>query len=75
MLACRIHSKDDLRVESEEMPSAGPGEVLLKLGAGSENMRFLGSARVFPHMQGMFRDHFVLSARAEGSNACLLAHR
>ena len=34
MLACRIHAKDDLRVEETAMPDAGPGEVLLKLGAG-----------------------------------------
>ena len=134
MLACRIHAKDDLRVESQEMPAVGPGEVLLKLGAGGicgsdlhyffegrngsfvvreplipgheasgivaaigpgvtrvavgdkvaispshacgrcsfcrqgreqlcENMRFLGSASVFPHVQGMFRDYFVMAER------------
>src|SRR4051794_26339625 len=34
MLACRIHAKDDLRVEPQPMPDAGSGEVLLKLGAG-----------------------------------------
>ena len=28
-----------------------------------ENMRFLGSASVFPHTQGMFRDHFVMGER------------
>src|SRR3954452_25281260 len=33
MLACRIHAKDDLRVEETDMPEAGPGEVLLNLGA------------------------------------------
>ena len=32
MLACRIHAKDDLRVEQTDVPEAGPGEVLLKLG-------------------------------------------
>jgi L-idonate 5-dehydrogenase len=134
MLACRIHAKDDLRVESQEMPAVGPGEVLLKLGAGGicgsdmhyffegrngsfvvreplipgheasgtvaeigpgvtrvavgdkvavspshacgrcsfcrqgreqlcEAMRFLGSASVFPHVQGMFRDYFVMAER------------
>jgi len=134
MLACRIHAKDDLRVEAQEMPAVGPGEVLLKLGAGGicgsdlhyffegrngsfvvreplipgheasgvvaaigpgvtrvqvgdkvaispshacrrctfcregreqlcENMRFLGSASVFPHVQGMFRDYFVMGER------------
>ena len=27
------------------------------------NMRFLGSASVFPHVQGMFREHFVMGER------------
>lgn len=134
MLACRIHAKDDLRIEAQDMPAAGPGEVLLKLGAGGicgsdlhyyfegrngsfvvreplipgheasavvagvgpgvtrvapgdnvavspshacgrcgycrqgreqlcENMRFLGSASVFPHVQGMFREYFVMGER------------
>src|SRR5437588_414442 len=134
MLACRIHAKDDLRVEHTEMPEAGPGEVLLKLGAGGicgsdlhyyfegkngsfvvreplipgheasavvarvgagvtrvragdkvavspshacgrcdycregreqlcANMKFLGSASLFPHVQGMFREYFVMGER------------
>ncbi|HEY1327829.1 MAG TPA: L-idonate 5-dehydrogenase [Casimicrobiaceae bacterium] len=134
MLACRIHAKDDLRVEPDAMPSAGPGEVLLRLGAagicGSDlhyyfegrngsfvvreplipgheasavvaavgpgvtrvkagdkvavspshacgrceycregreqlcaNMKFLGSASLFPHVQGMFREYFVMGER------------
>src|SRR5947208_11727314 len=134
MLACRIHAKDDLRVEETEMPEAGPGEVLLKLGAGGicgsdlhyyfegkngsfvvreplipgheasavvaavgacvtrvkpgdkvavspshacgrrdhcregreqlcANMKFLGSASLFPHVQGMFREYFVMGER------------
>jgi len=134
MLACRIHAKDDLRVEQADMPDAGPGEVLLKLGAGGicgsdlhyyfegrngsfvvreplipgheasgivvavgagvtrvkpgdkvavspshacghcqgcregreqlcSNMKFLGSASVFPHAQGMFREYFVMRER------------
>ena len=134
MLACRIHAREDLRVEAQEMPVPGPGEVLLELGAGGicgsdlhyffegrngnfvvreplipgheasavvagigagvtrvkigdkvavspshacgrcaycregreqlcENMRFLGSASVFPHAQGMFRGHFVMGER------------
>ena len=134
MLACRIHAKDDLRVEPAEMPGVGPGAVLLKLGAGGicgsdlhyffegrngsfvvreplipgheasavvagvgpgvtrvregdkvavspshacgrcaycrqgreqlcENMKFLGSASLFPHVQGMFREYFVLGER------------
>ena len=34
MLACRIHAKEDLRIEPVAVPEAGPGEVLLRLGAG-----------------------------------------
>jgi L-idonate 5-dehydrogenase len=134
MLACRIHAKDDLRVEPQQLPAVGAGEVLLKLGAGGicgsdlhyyfegrngsfvvreplipgheasavvaavgegvtrvavgdkvavspshacgrcdycrsgrehlcENMRFLGSASVFPHAQGLFREFFVMGER------------
>ncbi len=33
MLACRIHAKEDLRIEPVDTPDAGPGEVLLRLGA------------------------------------------
>jgi len=134
MLACRIHAKEDLRVENADMPPAGPGEVLLKLGAGGicgsdlhyyfegrngnfivreplipgheasavvagvgagvtrvrvgdkvavspshacgrcegcregreqlcSNMKFLGSASLFPHVQGMFQEYFVMGER------------
>ena len=134
MLACRIHAKEDLRIEHLDMPPAGPGEVLLRLGAagicGSDlhyyfegrngsfvvreplipgheasavvagigtgvtrvkvgdkvavspshacgrceacregreqlcsNMRFLGSASLFPHVQGMFQEYFVMGER------------
>jgi L-idonate 5-dehydrogenase len=134
MLTCRIHSKDDLRVEQTEMPEVGAGEVLLRLGAGGicgsdlhyyfegrngsfvvreplipgheasavvagigpgvarvkegdkvavspshacgrceycregreqlcANMKFLGSASLFPHVQGMFREYFVMGER------------
>jgi L-idonate 5-dehydrogenase len=134
MLACRIHAKDDLRVEPADMPAVGPGEVLLRLGAGGicgsdlhyyfegrngsfvvreplipgheasgvveavgpgvtrvkkgdkvalspshacgrcdycregrehlcTSMKFLGSASLFPHVQGMFREYFVLGER------------
>lgn len=134
MLACRIHAKEDLRVEPVAQPEAGPGEVLLRLGAagicGSDlhyyfegrngnfvvreplipgheasavvaavgegvtrvkvgdkvavspshacgrceycregrehlcnNMRFLGSASRFPHVQGMFQEYFVMGER------------
>ena len=34
MLACRIHAKDDLRIEPVDTPEVGPGQVLLRLGAG-----------------------------------------
>jgi L-idonate 5-dehydrogenase len=134
MLACKIHAKEDLRVEQEETPDIQPGEVLLKLGAGGicgsdlhyyfegrngsfvvreplipgheasavvarvgagvtrvkvgdkvavspshacgrcdycrdgreqlcRNMKFLGSASLFPHIQGMFREYFVMGER------------
>jgi L-idonate 5-dehydrogenase len=134
MLACRIHAKDDLRVEQAETPDVGPGEVLLRLGAGGicgsdlhyffegrngsfvvreplipgheasavvarvgagvtrvkigdkvavspshacgrceycrdgreqlcTHMKFLGSASLFPHVQGMFREYFVMGER------------
>jgi len=134
MLACRIHAKDDLRVEPVATPEVGPGEVLLRLGAGGicgsdihyyyegrngsfivreplipgheasatvaaigpgvtrvkvgdkvavspshacgrcdycregrehlcRNMRFLGSASLFPHVQGMFQEYFVMGER------------
>jgi len=134
MLACRIHAKDDLRVETQDMPVVGAGDVLLRLGAGGicgsdlhyyfegrngnfvvreplipgheasavvaaigeavsrvkvgdkvavspshacgqcgycrqgreqlcDKMRFLGSASLFPHIQGMFREYFVMGER------------
>ena len=134
MLACRIHAKEDLRIEPVDMPSPGPGEVLLRLGAagicGSDlhyyfegrngnfivreplipgheasgvveaigpgvtrvkkgdkvavspshacgrcegcrqgreqlcsNMKFLGSASLFPHVQGLFQEYFVMGER------------
>ena len=134
MLAARIHAKEDLRLDPLDTPAPGPGEVLLKLGAGGicgsdlhyyfegrngsfvvreplipgheasavveavgpgvarvkkgdkvavspshacgrcegcrsgreqlcSNMKFLGSASVFPHSQGMFTEFFVLGER------------
>ena len=134
MLAARIHAREDLRVEPLAPPVPGPGEVLLKLGAGGicgsdlhyyfegrngsfvvreplipgheasavveaigpgvtrvrtgdkvavspshacgrcaacregrehlcTAMRFLGSASVYPHAQGVFRERFVLGER------------
>jgi L-idonate 5-dehydrogenase len=134
MLAARIHAREDLRLDAFDMPAPGPGEVLLKLGAGGicgsdlhyyfegrngsfvvreplipgheasavveavgpgvtrvkkgdnvavspshacgrcegcrsgreqlcSNMKFLGSASVFPHAQGMFVEYFVMAER------------
>lgn len=134
MLTCRIHAKDDLRIEPVEDPQIGPGQVLIRLGAGGicgsdlhyyfegrngsfvireplipgheasgvvtkvgpgvtrvkagdkiavspshacghcdycregrehlcRNMRFLGSASLYPHVQGMFCEYFVMGER------------
>ena len=134
MLACRIHAKEDLRIEPVTTPEPGPGEVLVQLGAGGicgsdlhyyfegrngsfvvreplipgheasgvvaavgpgvtrvkvgdraaispshacgkceycrqgrehlcTSMRFLGSASLFPHVQGMFQEYFVMGER------------
>ena len=134
MLTCRIHAKEDLRIESAEDPQIGPGQVLIRLGAGGicgsdlhyyfegrngsfvireplipgheasgvvakvgpgvtrvkpgdkiavspshacghcdycregrehlcRNMRFLGSASLYPHVQGMFCEYFVMGER------------
>ena len=134
MLTCRIHAKEDLRVEAVEQPQVEPGQVLIRLGAGGicgsdlhyyfegrngsfvireplmpgheasgvvakvgagvtrvkvgdkvavspshacgrcdycregreqlcRNMRFLGSASLYPHVQGMFCEYFVIGER------------
>jgi L-idonate 5-dehydrogenase len=134
MLTCRIHAKEDLRIEPATEPEVGPGQVLIRLGAGGicgsdlhyyfegkngsfvireplvpgheasgivakagegvtrvvpgdkiavspsqacghcdycregrehlcRNMRFLGSASLYPHVQGMFAEYFVLGER------------
>jgi L-idonate 5-dehydrogenase len=134
MLSCRIHAKEDLRIEPDAMPEVGPGQVLVRLGAGGicgsdlhyyyegrngsfvireplipgheasgvvaavgsgvtrvavgdkvavspshacgrcdfcrqgreqlcTAMMFLGSASVFPHAQGMFREYFLMGER------------
>lgn len=134
MLACRIHAKQDLRLEAVTTPALAPGEVLVRLGAagicGSDlhyffegrngnfvireplipgheasgvvasvgasvtrvkpgdrvalspshacgrchfcregreqlcsDMKFLGSASLYPHVQGMFRETFVIGER------------
>jgi len=134
MLTCRIHAKEDLRVEPESEPAVGNGQVLIRLGAGGicgsdlhyyyegrngsfvireplipgheasgivakvgegvtrvkpgdkiavspsqacgrcdycregrehlcRTMRFLGSASLYPHVQGMFAEYFVLGER------------
>ncbi|MEO8303545.1 MAG: L-idonate 5-dehydrogenase [Betaproteobacteria bacterium] len=136
MLACMIHAKEDLRIETAATPEIGPGEVLVRLGAGGicgsdlhyyfegrngsfvireplipgheasgvvaavgagvtrvkigdriavspshacgrcdycrqgreqlcTEMKFLGSASLFPHVQGMFQEYFV-----EGERQC-----
>ncbi|MDQ6621513.1 MAG: L-idonate 5-dehydrogenase [Pseudomonadota bacterium] len=134
MIACRIHAKEDLRIEPATTPDVAPGEVLVQLGAagicGSDlhyyfegrngsfvireplipgheasgvvtaigagvtrvkagdkvaispshtcgrcsycregreqlctSMKFLGSASVYPHVQGMFQEFFVMGER------------
>jgi len=134
MLSCRIHAKDDLRIEAVDEPPVAPGQVLIRLGAGGicgsdlhyyfegrngsfvireplvpgheasgvvarvgsgvtrvemgdkvavspshacgrcdycrdgrehlcRNMRFLGSASLYPHVQGMFCEYFVMDER------------
>ncbi len=134
MLTCRIHAKEDLRIEPAAEPEIGPGQVLIRLGAGGicgsdlhyyfdgrngsfvireplipgheasgivakigpdvtrvkpgdkiavspsqacghcdycregrehlcRHMRFLGSASLYPHVQGMFAEYFVLGER------------
>jgi L-idonate 5-dehydrogenase len=134
MLTCRIHAKEDLRIENVAEPLIAPGQVLIRLGAGGicgsdlhyyfegrngsfvvreplipgheasgvvakvgpgvtrvkvgdkiavspshacgqcdycregrehlcRNMRFLGSASLFPHVQGMFCEYFVMAER------------
>ena len=134
MLTCRIHAKEDLRIEPAAEPEVGTGQVLIRLGAGGicgsdlhyyfegrngsfvireplvpgheasgvvakvgegvtrvkpgdkiavspsqacgrcdycregrehlcRNMRFLGSASLYPHVQGMFSEYFVLGER------------
>src|ERR1043166_2951360 len=34
MPSCRIHAKDGMRVDIDAEPGIGPGEVLIRLGAG-----------------------------------------
>jgi L-idonate 5-dehydrogenase len=134
MLACRIHAKEDLRLETAATPEVGAGQVLVQLGAGGicgsdihyyfegrngsfvireplipgheasgviaavgagvsrvkvgdkvavspshacgrcdfcrqgreqlcTSMKFLGSASLFPHVQGMFQEYFVMGER------------
>ncbi|MEP7206069.1 MAG: L-idonate 5-dehydrogenase [Casimicrobiaceae bacterium] len=134
MITCRIHGKEDLRIEPIATPEIGPGQVLLQLGAGGicgsdlhyfqegkngnfvireplipgheasgvvaaigpgvtrvqpgdkvavspshacghcdycregreqlcTSMKFLGSASIFPHAQGMFQEYFVMPER------------
>ncbi len=134
MMTCRIHAKEDLRIETADEPAVAPGQVLIRLGAGGicgsdlhyyfegrngsfvvreplipgheasgvvtrigagvtrvkvgdriavspshacgqcdycregrehlcRNMRFLGSASLYPHVQGMFCEYFVMGER------------
>jgi L-idonate 5-dehydrogenase len=134
MIDCKIHGANDLRLEPTPMPEPGPGQALLRLGAGGicgsdmhyffegrvgnfvirepltpgheasgvvakvgpgvarvkegdhvainpshpcfhcdncrdgrenlcRNMKFMGSASVFPHAQGMFREYFLMGER------------
>ena len=134
MMTCRIHAKEDLRIETADQPTVAPGQVLIRLGAGGicgsdlhyyfegrngsfivreplipgheasgvvagigagvtrvkvgdkiavspshacghcdycregrehlcRNMRFLGSASLYPHVQGMFAEFFVMGER------------
>jgi len=134
MMTCRIHAKEDLRIETADEPAVAPGQVLIRLGAGGicgsdlhyyfegrngsfivreplipgheasgvvarigagvtrvkvgdkiavspshacghcdycregrehlcRNMRFLGSASLYPHVQGMFAEFFVMGER------------
>ncbi len=134
MLTCRIHAKQDLRVETIDVPAPAAGEVLVRLGAGGIcgsdlhyyfegkngsfvvreplipgheasgvvaaigagvtrvhqgdkvalspshpcgrceycrqgreqlclRMKFLGSASLFPHVQGMFQEYFLMGER------------
>jgi L-idonate 5-dehydrogenase len=134
MMTCRIHAKEDLRIETADEPAVAPGQVLIRLGAGGicgsdlhyyfegrngsfvvreplipgheasgvvarigagvtrvkigdkvavspshacghcdycregrehlcRNMRFLGSASLYPHVQGMFCEYFVMAER------------
>jgi L-idonate 5-dehydrogenase len=134
MLACRIHAREDLRIEEAVSPALAPHDVLVRLGAGGicgsdlhyyfegrngsfvireplipgheasgvvaavgdavtrvapgdriavspshacgrcsycragreelcTAMRFLGSASLYPHVQGMFREAFVIGER------------
>jgi L-idonate 5-dehydrogenase len=134
MMTCRIHAKEDLRIETADEPTIAAGQVLIRLGAGGicgsdlhyyfegrngsfvvreplipgheasgvvarigagvtrvevgdkiavspshacghcdycregrenlcRNMRFLGSASLYPHVQGMFCEYFVMAER------------
>ena len=134
MMTCRIHAKEDLRIETADEPAVAPGQVLIRLGAGGicgsdlhyyfegrngsfvvreplipgheasgvvarigagvtrvkvgdkiavspshacghcdycregrehlcRNMRFLGSASLYPHVQGMSCEYFVMAER------------
>ena len=67
MLACRIHAKEDLRIEPADMPDAGPGEVLLRLGA-RRHLR-LGSALLLRGPQRQLRRARAADPGARGVRA------
>ena len=35
--ACRLHGRRDLRIADVTTPDPGPGEALVRLGAGADN--------------------------------------
>ena len=39
MMTCRIHAKEDLRIETADEPAVAPGQVLIRLGAGGMYLR------------------------------------
>ena len=59
MLTCRIHAKEDLRIEPATEPEVGPGNVLIRLGAGgicgSDLHYYFEGRRSFVHREPWFR--------------------
>ena len=49
MIDCKIHGANDMRLEPTTMPEPGPGQVLLRLGAGGicgSDMHYFFEGRV-----------------------------